>query len=256
METAILLPISRDTYLDAVFSRLELLSCDRGSTSLLCIVDGDVQLTVKARNFCEQSKFGSRLCVQYPQESSQPREHNLLGRRKRIADIHNFAKDYVNRAQFIFLTEDDTILPANTLDRLHEAYKMYPYAGLVSGVQLGRHGIPHIGAWAADDIYDPTVIQSKDQGIGTEEIDAAGFFATLTRSENYMAHEHKPFGNNDLGPDVYYGLELRKQGYKNYIEWSINTTHKRQGGDLSLHNTVSLQVTFTKVNNQWKQRIG
>lgn len=260
METTIILPISRSEYLDDVFRSLELLTCYTTSTNLLCIVDGDASLFVDARNRCTSSKFANRLCVQYPQDGIKLRESNRPGRRRRITSIHNYAKQYINSCQFVFLTEDDTILPRDALRNLLNDYETHPEAGLISGVQLGRHGITSVGAWEADDVHDTRMIRSllppTDDKDFLEEIDASGFYAMLTRAEIFMAHEHKSFDINELGPDVYYGLELRKQGYKNYIDWSVPTIHKCNWGDISLENTNLQQVTLTKSDRGWRQKIG
>lgn len=258
--TTIILLVSRPQYLELVFAGLELLECDSKQTNLLVIVDGDSELFVTTRNKTEISKFNDRLCVQYKSKDKM-KNNDLNHRRRRIADIHNFAKQFIKKSQFIFCMEDDTTFGVGTLTRLLRNYEMLPYAGFIQGSQIGRHGIAHYGAWKVDDIYEPTQIRSllpsnmstpwKDH-IG--ECDAGGLFCVLTRAENYMAHDFKPFDSGDLGPDFDYGLELRRQGYRNYTDWGITCNHHVKGGVIKPSNTDTQVVQFIKIENRWRQK--
>ena len=78
MKTVIVLPISRSEFLAPLFASLEFLECDPQDTAILCIVDGSVQLYVEARNLCNHSKFGQRLCVQFP-AGAPVRKFNIEG---------------------------------------------------------------------------------------------------------------------------------------------------------------------------------
>lgn len=261
MKTVIFIPVSRDEHLDRLFHSLEVLECDVTQTTLLTYVDGDAQLFVKTRNFTEMSKFAQRLCVQRP--AGQPAIPGLHDRRRRISVIKNESKALMPACDYVFGIEDDTIVPPDALQRLLDDYISYPFAGFIEGVELGRWGIPYVGAWHADDVYEPTHISSLmptwdvHDGIGRiEEIDAGGFYCYITRYEHYMAQEYAPFGDNDLGPDVNWGLNLRKDGYKNYIDWSVNCEHRLRGGTgISLGMTQPREAGMILIDDQWKQEI-
>lgn len=254
----IVMPVSRDTYLHAVMTRLELLTCDRTQTNLLVIVDGPPELYVKVRNMVEMSKFAERLCIQFTSKHKL-RRFGIPERRMRISDIHNTLREHIIDCDYVFGIEDDTIINANTLELLLKDYGLYPFAGFIQGVQLGRWGIPYVGAWKADDVYEPTMIKSlqvKDSRTQepVEEIDAGGFYCFLTKRDNYVKHTFKPFDSNGLGPDVEYGIELRRQGVVNYIDWRVTTVHKTPKGDISLLNTESRVTTLRKKENKrWRQ---
>lgn len=252
MKVTIFLPVSRDTYLQPVFSALEHLDCDRANTNLLVLVDGKSDLFVQARNLTEGSKFDQRLCVMRKPDRGF-RQLDRLRRRRRIAQIHNEAKQYVQACDYVLLVEDDTIVPAHTLQALLRDYSMHPFAGMIEGVELGRHSLAHVGAWRADDVYETSKIESLMPGTGTEEIDAGGFYCALTKWDNYKRHEFAPYGNNDLGPDVNYGLWLRREGFKNYIDWSVRCEHRiAVDKGLTLGNTNPQQVIMEKEGNKWR----
>lgn len=252
----IILPISRLETLMTIFPRLEFLECDKTKTNLLTIVDGDSNLFVKARNYTEMSKFEQKLCVMYESKLKQKiKEYDYVSRRVKIAKIHNFAKQFISPCDYVFSIEDDTIFQPFSLSKLLKDYWLYPNAGAIEGVQVGRWGIPYIGAWKINDIYNPTQFESVSvkKGVGIEEIDSFGMYCLLTKYKHYIEHEFKPFENNDMGPDFEFGLELRRQGMLNYIDWSVKTQHISENKNLSVDNTETRQVSFIKKGNRWRQ---
>lgn len=260
----IIMPVSRNDYLDSIFARLELLECDSSKTNLLVIVDGPPSLFVRTRNFVEMSKFKERLCIQY-QDKSKQLKYATTVRRGRIARIHNVIKEHVVSCDYVFGIEDDTIIHADALKKLLSDYFLYPYAGFVQGVELGRWGNPYVGAWKVDDVYDPTIVRSlmpvklhepSNEVVGSgmvQAIDAGGFYCFLTRRDNYVNHDFKPFDGNDFGPDFDYGIQMRRMGLLNYVDWRVTTVHKTDHGDISLLNTEPRETVFRKKMNRWRQ---
>lgn len=250
----IFVPISREWFLERLFASLETLKCDREQTNLLVYVDGDSKLFVKARNFTAASKFKERLCIQGKNRAVS--HYGIRQRRYRIAKIKNESKDLMKSGDFVFCVEDDTLVPPYALDRLLVDYSLHPHAGFIQGVQLGRWGIPYIGAWKVDDPYEPTHLTTVWPGEGLEEIDAGGFFCYLTTIDNYLSVNYEPYGENLLGPDVHFGLELRKIGLTNYIDWSINTRHRdRKGEDVYLPHTEPVVVEYNRTPSGWLQNV-
>lgn len=249
--TTIILPVSRIDYLTRIFAQLELMECDKENTNLFVLSDGDWRLFEKARNLTINSKFKERLCVYrhkgIPSYSSQRR------RRKRIADMHNEIKEYINKSDYYFLLEDDTMFPLNTLQILLKMYEDHPHAGFVSGVQIGRHGFDHIGAWRVNDVYGPTAITSVPLGEGVAEVDAAGIYCCLTK--NYMEHTFEPF-EDILGPDFSFGLWLRKQGLKNYINYDLKLSHLTKKKEITFQNTDIIQLEFEKTDRWALKKAG
>lgn len=248
MKVTIILPISRDTYFQRLFPSLEFMITPP-DTSILAIVDGDIQLYEKARNYITSSKFAERLCIH---RKSQP-QLTITSRRKRIAEIHNEAKQYLNNAELLFLIEDDTLYHPSTLRKLFDVYKNFPHAGFVSGVQVGRWGLPYLGLWEVDNVYNPTKISSSLLKTGVHEIDASGFYCMLTKKETYIKHTFEPY-ENILGPDFNYGLWLRREGYRNYAQFDVHCTHLTQKEELKI--TQVAQVIYKRGDDKkWKSEL-
>lgn len=173
--------------------------------------------------------------VRFIPSTSLALAHSIPDRRRHIANIHNQVREmmpdpprYVEanwEPDWIFSIEDDGILPPDALQRLIKVIDTKPFVGMVTGVELGRWGVPYVGAWRVDDVFNPRKIQSLEFNPEpvVEEIDGCGLYCCLIRADMYKQHEF--FTNNGLGPDVNLGIFLRQKGFKNYIDWGIHVTH-------------------------------
>jgi hypothetical protein len=224
-ETTILLLVSREDFLQRVLTSLELLECNRHKTNILCIVDGPPELYVKTRNLVADMKYKERLTVMTNQGKA-PRL-DIPTRRERIANAHNQARELIAHEHgYVFSVEDDTIVPRLALQRLLAVAADNRAFGMAEGVELGRWGVPYVGGWTVNDIYDVKTITSVDLkpiDAGYEEIDAGGLYCALIRADLYKQHEFH--SENGLGPDVNFGIELRQLGFQNYIHWGVHCKH-------------------------------
>ncbi len=244
---SIILPISRLDHLDRVFAQLELMDCDRFTTSLLAFVDGGQELYEKARHLTVHSKFEQKLCVMRKKGSGSV--GSVMRRRQRISDIHNEIKQYINSSDYVFLIEDDTIFPRNALTKLLEHYNTYPYAGVISTVELGRWGYCHIGAWEVNDVYSINEIKSPKLGSGIQKIDATGLYCCILKTKTYLEHEFKPF-EKAMGPDFNLGIELRKAGYTNYVDYDLKCVHLTQKEPITFQNSEIVQVQLVRTEDE------
>lgn len=250
MVTTIIMPCSRPDFLKRIFAQLDLMPCDNENTNILVYVDGNQQLYEVARNLTVNSKFKERLCVY--RRKGVPNVGSVKRHRQRIADVHNEIKLLLNKSDFVFLLEDDTLPPMNAMEVLHKNYSEYPFAGFISTVEIGRWGYEMIGAWKADDLYDPQVITTVPEGTGIMEVDAAGLYCCLVKSELYMQHFFQPF-QDILGPDVNFGLWLRQRGRTNYINYDLKCKHLTKRGEITFQNAKIVQVQIKKVDREWTQ---
>lgn len=245
----IILLVSRDDYLERVLTSLELLDCDASRTNILCIVDGSDELYIRTRNHVNGMKFNERLAVR-SNNRELPSKFDVQKRREHIASLHNQAKELIgDEVDFVFSVEDDTLIPRDSLTKLLNVTRNNPAFGLVEGVELGRWGVPYVGGWRVNDIYDTTEIKSvMPPDIDTvEKIDAGGLYCALIRADLYKTY---PFhSNNGLGPDVNFGIELRRNGYDNFIHWGIECKHYTHTMGNEVEITLSnkpMQITMTK----------
>lgn len=229
--TTIVIPISRSFLLDKLFARLEMLTCDREQTNILALVDGEKGLYKKTLKLVNASKFKDKQCIKVPDLGV--RSSNMAYRRKRIATMHNLAKNYLKPDKYILLLEDDGLFPTNGLAKLLTHYSLNPTAGVIEGLELGRWQSRYIGAWIVDDPYEPSDMHSIEYQPGKFcEIDAGGLYFCLTKYENYINHHFQVYEGNNFGPDIDWTLNLRRQGHQNYIDQSIIIEHYTENGKM------------------------
>lgn len=255
MVTTIVMPVSRPDFMRRIFAQLDMMECDAEKTNLLVYVDGDLQLYNDARTFVLHSRFHEKLCVY--RRKGLPNVNHILSRRRRIAEIHNELKGIVGACDYLLLLEDDTLFPLNMLPRLHKLYSMVPHAGFITGVQIGRWGFIVPGIWQVDNPYDVQRINSMlpNKEKPFEEIDASGLYCMMTKPALYKSCDFKPF-DSILGPDVSYGIHLRTQGYKNYVDWTLNTSHLTKRGEIKIGAVELQQITFKKIEpERWEQEV-
>lgn len=251
MKITTILPVSRIKYLDRVLESL--LKQTYKIENLIVVFDGPEGEFLQVRNKIKELDIENTLCV--PSVDGR-QAHTIAERRWHIVRIHNQIRDLIGECDWVFSIEDDGILPRNALERLVEAIDND--VGMVTGVELGRWGIPYVGAWKVDDIENPAVVTSMESKVGqdlVETIDGCGLYCALIRADEYKKHMFDT--RNGLGPDVNLGLFLRKQGYHNYIDWMIPVTHltTRYNREIEIPADSQSRVITLRLSNNgvWKQ---
>lgn len=221
MKITAILPVSRTHYLDRVIESLEKQTLK--PNNLLVIFDGEQKDFIEVRNKIVSLKYESVVCVK---SRSNRLAFNIPDRRLRIVELHKHFQELLGETEWIFSIEDDGILPEDALERLVKVAKQNEDVGMVTGVELGRWGVPYVGAWIVDNPDRPahlTSMENKAHDPCVEPTDAAGLYCALIRAGKYKTHHFTCA--NGLGPDVNLGLYLRREGYNNFIDWGIPVTH-------------------------------
>lgn len=217
MKITAILPVSRFNYLPIVIKSLkeQTVSPD----NLIIIHEGHI-----SRDALNLATASLGMPVEIVKSRNPTKAESIPDRRRNITNIHTQFQELIGNSDFIFSIEDDGILPPYALEKLLES--MTDDVGLVTGVELGRWGVPYVGAWKVDDYTNPsrvTSCENKTNSGEIEEIDAAGLYCALIRGDLYRIH---PFTySNGLGPDINLGLYCRQEGFKNLIDWDIPITH-------------------------------
>ena len=253
MKITTILPVSRIQYLNRVLESL--LKQTVKIESLIVVFDGPEHEFVQARNRIAELDIENKVCVAAP---PKPQAHTIAERRQHIVNIHNQIGEILEDCDWVFSIEDDGILPVNALKQLVSVSKAHKDAGMITGVELGRWGLPYVGAWHVDDVFNPTLVTSlenKTKDPIIEEIDGCGLYCALIRADEYKKHQFTT--RNGLGPDVNLGLYLRQQGYENYINWDVHVTHltSRMNHEIEIPATDNSKVVRLRLsrNGTWLQ---
>lgn len=196
-------------------------------TNLCIIVDADEQYIA---NICQKfaDKWGYRSFHVKVNSNWHPNEVRLSIRRQRVADVHNQSKDLIalTDGEFIIGFEDDTVFDRlESFERLYQPLLDDPKVGFVEGVQMGRWGANMIGAWLANDIFNPSRIETLLPGEGYQEITGGGWYGYATRRYLYLNCDYYTSTAQPWGPDVSAGFWIRQQKYKCLIDWNTVFGH-------------------------------
>lgn len=249
MNITAILPVSRIKYLDRVLESL--LNQTLKPQSLLVVYDGPAQDIITARNKVVGLEFQHVLFVKSINDRVA---FSIPDRRRHITNIHNQFKEILVDSDWLFSIEDDGILPIDALAKLAKFVKNNKDVGMITGVELGRWGVPYVGAWRVDDVSNAREVisvENKSTEPLIEKIDACGLYCALINTQYYKQHDFYTY--NGLGPDVNLGLFLRQQGLENYIDWSIHVTHltNRHGLEIEIPATDTssiVRMLATKAN--------
>lgn len=248
MVTIVLL-VSRNFLLDKLFLALNELECQTTETNLLCIVDGDLKLFLRTKKMVSISKFGEKLCIRA--DSTNP-SRSQVQRRKRVAELHNMASQYIGEADYILTIEDDGIIPKDALVKLLKHMKNLD-AGFVSGLELGRWTTAYPGGWLFDNPEEPNELRSVTlpDKPGLVKIHAAGWYCCLVKKQLYEGFPHSP--DRHWGPDINFGRIISSQGHHNYMDTSIVVDHHTEAGKIiNLATTQVRNVCLRKDKGTWR----
>lgn len=188
------------------------------STNLLCITN-NADLYVKCRNLLPtifehilEAPVNKYLTV-FTEKKKLLNEAKL-----RIAIPTNEKKNYV------FLYNENIVLPTNTIKGLLDNYYDRPKAGFITG-----HFVEYPIAYKVNDIYslEQEKIFSDKLNLSDSrlnEIDICFPYGMMTRLENFLDF------NWDEDGVIQYGIELRKQGYTNYLNTNIKYKYGENNG--------------------------
>ena len=124
--------------------------------------------------------------------------------------------------EFVFVANEFLYLPLNIISRLYANYLKFPKAGFVAGYFTEYP----IGYWV-DDIYSktPKIIYSNEKELeDLQEVDIVlPPYGLLTRTANF---KDLFFRGEIVGAE--YGLRLRQQGFKNYVDTNIKLNYGKE----------------------------
>lgn len=184
-----------------------------------------------------------------------PHEIRIYYRRDRIVEMLGMVQESIRgmKRQFdmLFMVEDDTKIQADALQRLLSDYKELTdqnvKVGIIEGVQVGRHGIRMIGAWRTDDVHNPTKMATIPFNTSSffEKIDGGGLYCYIVPMQLFL--DHRFYWHDEcFAPDVTFGIELRKKGYTNIIDWTVVTGHADQSGNVLYPNENCTVAAYEK----------
>lgn len=223
------IPFTRPESVEPFFNDLRTIGIDLSLINLAITVDrGEIEgVQIYEKIMKEMNTFNYRKFLVIRNQDHRVNEVNIGVRRERIAEIHNQVKPLIAEldGEYVLGLEDDTSFTNLNVTRLIEKLQE-PNVGLVTAYEAGRWYKKIIGVWQFDNVDDPKSCWTCLPSYDFESIDAAGFYAYVTPTDLFLAHNYNTESWQPWGPDVNYGFWLRQNGYDNYVDWSQPCNHR------------------------------
>ena len=176
-------------------------------------------------------------------------------RRKRIAHNQNYLnlrlEEYIGqngKPDLIWQVEGDVELDRDTLTRLIDSYVKLKEDAIISGIQVGRHGLYHIGAWF---IVDDEHFESINHRLkGVQSVDAMGLYCLLAPTDIWLSGQAS-WQDEAYGPDVNWCLSI---DCNKYVDMDIEIGHHHKNAILYPHHPSTCTVKFEKKGDSWQYK--
>ena len=253
---SIFVPFTRERLVDEFLEMFDGLELPHADCELVFYCDSNssqLRTTLKQYVYDNSEKYNG--AVIYHSGNNPPEEASAYTRRQRITAMKEHSKLFISdSSKYVFSLEDDTFpLDKNCFYTLCDTAKK-SNVGYVSGVEPGRWGFKVIGGWRGDDINNLKrfgTIPYMPPETGIEEIDGGGFYCYITRTDLYKSIKYS-FSADCFGPDVSYVLDVRRLGYKAYIDWSVVCAHKTYNTALLPDSNCVVAEWFKNDRNHWE----
>jgi glycosyltransferase involved in cell wall biosynthesis len=230
--------ISRDVVLDEYFGQIKTLGLPP-ETHWFILVDSNQEPfieKIKAYQAEHEGQFlSSRMFVTGEDSLSYSRDFESRGMR-----IANFIKIIINQAaqkmggsEFLFMVEDDTLVPENAYGRLLPLIKRGHKTVYASGIECGRGFTKHTGiCWLKKndkgEITGRTIPSMKTLK-GVVEIGGGGWYCWIGRARELQHWTTRMpmrcFDGKMLGPDVMMAHDLQQFGYSCLCDTTLQCDH-------------------------------
>ena len=239
------IPLTREWRAQTLASQIESLNTTNIDLTVLIYIDNP---SIERKSV--DQKFKDIKTIIYKTREWHFSEINIGRRRERITKVFEKAKKWITKDyDYVFVLEDDTNLDTEILQELIRGYETNSDVGIMSAVQAGRWADKIVGAWITDNPDRPTTLQTVEytNELVIEEVDATGFYCFIIKPEDYLSLD---FRFNFFGPDVCAGIDLRRQGKKNFIDWRLKVDHVGRNG-LVLVDKDCIVNKYRLIGNTW-----
>lgn len=226
------LMVSRGWALERYFKCLDRLKLPE-NTEAIVVVDSPYNPVKKSvyRYFENDERFVGVKII-YTNNPRLPENSQVNLRRQRIIDNWHLLMTEA-RGEIILASEDDSLPEPNAYMKMLDTMKKEK-ADFVQGNIIGRWGTKMCPAWRIIEQDNRPVIlyNDKERTRGITQVQGVGWYCFVAPTDIVRKYQMIVDDTLPLGPDVRFGYELSKKGYKLLHQWDVSVEHF--GQDFSL----------------------
>jgi len=157
------------------------------------------------------------------------------------------------RGEIILATEDDSLPEPQAFTKLLETMEKEK-ASFVQGNIIGRWGARVCPAWRLEERNGKPVVfwNDKEQEGGITEVQGVGWYCFVCPADIVRRYPMVVDDDLPLGPDVRFGYQLFKNGYKLLHRWDVKVEHFGEDFSYIPGITKTEQRMWYKKDDFWK----
>lgn len=223
------------------------------SIEAVIVVDSQVH-SVRRRiyEYFEQDTRFAGVKIIYTDNPRLPENSQVSLRRQRIINNWHLILTEI-RGEIVLGSEDDSLPDRNAYIKLLDTMKKEK-ADFVQGNIIGRWGARICSAWRVKekDGKPVAVWNEKEKDNGLTEIQGCGWYCFVTSADTLRKYAMCVDDLLPLGPDVRFGYQLYRNGYKLLHRWDVKVEHF--GEDFSYYpgKVKTEQKMWIKESEVWR----
>ena len=261
--------ISRDEVLDEYFGQIPHLGLPKKAHWFILVDNNEEWFIDKVKGYQKQYSgqfLSSRMFVTGQKNEADSRDFEVRGMRiaNFIRVIINQANERIGGTPYLFMVEDDTLVPKNAYKRLTPLINRTKQTAYASGIECGRGYTRHTGiCWLKKDdkgeIIGREIPKMKKRGI--EKIGGAGWYCWIGRVDylkDFIDHNTmRCFDGKMLGPDVMMAHDLTEMGYDCFADLSVQCQHydSRRRIWLDAMEGKGYDIDYYLEGGKWKMKL-
>jgi len=231
--------ISRQYPIKKCLDAIDRADIPRKELRLLFLLDTqDRELIKFCEDWAEKTTWGKRIFYLTDKEPIEPKVFDGYQEKwDRIIENIKIIRNETKDSEIVFMVEDDTIIPPDAFKKLYNRIKADKKIGCIQGVEAVRSSINDCccGAWLLKVIKGQVIrklgLKAKRQGI--DQIDGGGYYCWVFRQEAIKNIIFRAkLENGWCGPDVWTWWDIKQQGWKTLIDWSVWCGHMDKDGKI------------------------
>lgn len=246
--------ISRSWAVKRYLHMIKELELPKGIEALIVIDSKNTKIKHDVIAYFRKDTRFSTVKLFFTNNEKLPEFASVHYRRQRIVDNWHIILTNM-RGEMLFATEDDSLPQPDAYMKLLKVMKE-ENADFVQGNIIGRWNAKICPAWKIYSRDDEPILvwNEKEQESGLTEIQGCGWYCFVCKADTVRKYQMYVDDVTPLGPDLSFGYQLAKNGYKLLHCWDVKVEHFAEEFNLIIGRDKTEQKMWIKRKGIWAIR--
>jgi glycosyltransferase involved in cell wall biosynthesis len=243
--------ISREWALKKFFSNLAKMELPKDIEAVFVIDSKNSKIKFKVLRYFQGDKRFKTVKIFMTGRDKLPEFASVLERRQRIVDNWHIILTNM-KGDILLASEDDSLPQSDAYTRLLKVMEDEK-ADFVQGNIIGRWNAKICPAWRIlEKKGSPYLVwNEKEQESGLTEIQGCGWYCFVSPADVVRKYQMYVDNITPLGPDLSFGYQLSKNGFKLLHCWDVKVEHFAEQFNLVIGRDETEQKMWVKDGEKW-----